>query len=261
MQGSGFKPRPSEFWLEALIKWVTQTIARWRMQKDKNTNCFQVHRHTQTAPDECEDSHTGNEQEGSCISDSMPGLCYTLERLAGHYRKKENRAQTRSKDWRPEEWSGGACMGWKTQGGLEGAKILESEPHYLKRRVVEAIWMKKTSWNWNLNCALVRLGSQTLNEHMTFPSLIFVNSSFPPINHLNSAIINSCLYQPISVLYCAPSPHLANEGLRTKMSCTAVANFHAMLGYKRSLNHCSQHNNEPLWQRSQKSFPNENKCM
>ena len=137
-------------------------------------------------------------------------------------------------------WDEGHRVDW------EGAKILESEPHYLKRRVVEAIWMKKTSRNWNLNCALVRLGSQTLNEHMTFPSLIFVNFSFPPINHLNLAIINPCLYQPISVLYCAPSPHLANEGLRTKMSCTAVANFHAMLGYKRSLNHCSQHNNEPL---------------
>ena len=44
------------------------------VQKDRDSNCFQVQRHPQTAPDECEDSHTRIELEGSCVSDSMPGL-------------------------------------------------------------------------------------------------------------------------------------------------------------------------------------------
>ena len=37
----------------------------------------------------------------------------------------------------------------------EGAEILESEPHYLKRRVLEAILIKKTNKNSNLDCGLV----------------------------------------------------------------------------------------------------------
>ena len=59
-----------------------------------------------------------------------------------------------------------------------------------------------------------------------------------PGSHLDKAI---CL--PISVLYCAYSPHSADKGPRTEKSCTGVTNFYAML--KRSLNHCSQHSNEP----------------
>ena len=57
------------------------------------------------------------------------------------------------------------------------------------------------------------------------------NFSFLPINHFHSAIINPCLYQPISVLYCVP-PHSADKGPQTETPCTVVANF--ML--KRSLN-------------------------
>ena len=37
-------------------------------------------------------------------------------------RKKDNGAQICNKDWRPEEWSGGPCMGWRTQGGLGRSK-------------------------------------------------------------------------------------------------------------------------------------------
>ena len=44
------------------------------MEKDGDSNCFQVQRYPQTAPDECENSHTRNQQEVSCVSDSMPGL-------------------------------------------------------------------------------------------------------------------------------------------------------------------------------------------
>ena len=46
-------------------------------------------------------------------------------------------------------WGEGRRVDW------EGAKILESEPHYLKRRVLEAIWIKKTNRNSNLDCGLV----------------------------------------------------------------------------------------------------------
>ena len=46
-------------------------------------------------------------------------------------------------------WDEGHRVDW------EGAKILESEPHYLKRRVLESIWIKKTSRNSNLDCGLV----------------------------------------------------------------------------------------------------------
>ena len=46
--------------------------------------------------------------------------------------------------------------------------------------------------------------------------------------------------------YCAHSYHSAYEGPRTKTSCTIAAYFYAMLSYESSLNHCSQHSNEPL---------------
>ena len=46
-------------------------------------------------------------------------------------------------------WDEGHRVDW------EGAKILESEPHYLKRRVLEAISIKKTSRSSNLDCAFV----------------------------------------------------------------------------------------------------------
>ena len=46
-------------------------------------------------------------------------------------------------------WDEGYRVDW------EGAKILESEPLYLKRRILEAIWVKKTSRNSNLDCGLV----------------------------------------------------------------------------------------------------------
>ena len=84
---------------------------------------FQVQRYPQTAPDECEESHTRNEQEGSCVSDSMSGLWFSLHWRDWQVTKEENnRAQICSKDWRPEEWSGGACMRWRTQGGLKRSK-------------------------------------------------------------------------------------------------------------------------------------------
>ena len=53
-------------------------------------------------------------------------------------RKKDTGVHTCSKDWRPEEWSGGACRDEGHRVDWEGAKILESEPHYLKRRILEA---------------------------------------------------------------------------------------------------------------------------
>ena len=46
-------------------------------------------------------------------------------------------------------WDEGHGVDW------EGAKILESEPHYLKRRVLEAISIKKTSRSLNLDCGFV----------------------------------------------------------------------------------------------------------
>ena len=44
------------------------------------------------------------------------------------------------------------------QPDWKATEILEIEPHYWKRRVLEAIWIQKTPRNCNLDCGL------TLNE-------------------------------------------------------------------------------------------------
>ena len=100
-------------------------------------------------------------------------------------------------------WDEGHRVDW------EGAKILESEPHYPKRRVLELSHLDKEDqqelesglWPCLKPDFAPILCSHTLNEHLTFPS--FLSFSFPPINHFHSAIINACLYWPMSVLYCA----------------------------------------------------------
>ena len=89
-----------------------------------------------------------------------------------------------------------------------------------------------------LEFLLIQMASRTLlfRQHGS-DSRIFAEEICPG-SHLDKAI---CL--PISFLYCAYSPHSADKGPRTEKSCTGVTNFYAML--KRSLNHCSQHSNEP----------------
>ena len=128
-------------------------------------------------------------QEKSCVSDSMQGLWFSLYcRDWQDTRKKDNGAQICSKDWRFEWW----CMHMHGEGyrvDWEGAKILESEPHYLKRRVVEAIWIKKTSKNLNLDCGLVRFGIYISNEHMT-------SSSFPILSYQSLSLRN---HQSLSI--------------------------------------------------------------
>ena len=87
-----------------------------------------------------------------------------------------------------------------------------SEPHYPKRRVLEIIWIKKTSRNSNLDCGLVL--NQTwfpyFDCHLAFWHSPHFNFLIPFINHSHSVnhllripsyIINPCLYQPISVLF------------------------------------------------------------
>ena len=81
-------------------------------------------------------------------------------------------------------WDEGHRVDW------EGVKILESEPHYLRRRVLEDQQeLKSGLWP----CLKPDLTPITLNEHLTFPS--FFNFSFPPINHFHLAITDPCLYQ------------------------------------------------------------------
>ena len=53
----------------------------------------------------------------------------------------------------------------------EAVKILQSEPHHLKKRVLEATWIKETSRNWNLDCGLV------LNQ--TWLPLFWMNTWHP----------------------------------------------------------------------------------
>ena len=68
-------------------------------------------------------------------------------------------------------WDEGHRVDW------EGTKILESEPYYLKRRILEAIWIRKISRNSNLGCGFAtRVGSHTFwNEHISFlPSLLSI---------------------------------------------------------------------------------------
>ena len=56
--------------------------------------------------------------------------------------------------------NGVAVHAWDEEHRMdwEGAKSLEYKPNYWKRRVLEAIWIKKTSINSNLDCGL------TLNQ-------------------------------------------------------------------------------------------------
>ena len=41
------------------------------------------------------------------------------------------------------------------QQDWDAAEILETESHYQKRRVLEAIWMQKTPQTCNLDCGLI----------------------------------------------------------------------------------------------------------
>ena len=52
--------------------------------------------------------------------------------------------------------NGVAVHAWDNQHrpDWDAAEILEREPHFMKRRVLEAIWIQKTSLNSNLDCGL-----------------------------------------------------------------------------------------------------------
>ena len=49
-----------------------------------------------------------------------------------------------------------AVHAWEQQHHVdwERGKIIDSEQHYTKRRVLEAIWIHKTNINSNLDCGL-----------------------------------------------------------------------------------------------------------
>ena len=57
---------------------------------------------------------------------------------------------------RGDKNSGIAVHVWEQQHHVdwEGAKIIDFEPHYTKRRVLEAVWIHKTKINSNLDCGL-----------------------------------------------------------------------------------------------------------
>ena len=85
-------------------------------------------------------------------------------------------------------------------------------------------------WTVALSLAPILWMNTWHSPHFNFP----INHSHS-VNHrlcVHTYTINPCLYQPTSVLYCAPSPHSADKGPRTKTSCNIVANFYAMLSKK-----------------------------
>ena len=51
------------------------------------------------------------------------------------------------------------------QPDWDAAESMENEPHYWKRRVLEAIWTKKTPQNANLDCGLTVSGTWTQFIH------------------------------------------------------------------------------------------------
>ena len=57
---------------------------------------------------------------------------------------------------RGDKNNGVAVHTWEQQHHVnwEGAKVINSEQHYTKRRVLEAIWIHKTKINSNLDCGL-----------------------------------------------------------------------------------------------------------
>ena len=155
----------------------------------------------------------------------------TLERLAGHYRKKDNGAQICSKDWRQEEWSGSACMGWRTQGGLGRSK----DP-----------WVRTTiPEEKSPRSHLDKVDQQELKAGLwpclDLASIFWMNIwhpphfPFPPINHFNTAIINPRLYHQslsispyIRLVLCVFSTFSWWRSMDVS-SCTIVAYFYAML--------------------------------
>ena len=67
----------------------------------------------------------------------------TLGRLAEVYiRDQKNRVEGHA-------WDMQHHVDW------DRVEILESEPHYLKRRVLEVIWINKKTNNLNLDCRVV----------------------------------------------------------------------------------------------------------
>ena len=118
-----------------------------------------------------EDSHTSNEQERGCVSDSLIGLWFNLYwrdwQLTG---KMDNGAHICSK----EDWNGGACMGQrKKRVDWEGPKIIESTilPEQKGPRVETQIWTA---------CGLVL--NQTLLPHFKWildvPLISFSHPSY-----------------------------------------------------------------------------------
>ena len=74
----------------------------------------------------------------------------------------------------------------------EGVKILESEPHHLKRRVIEAIWIHRTKNNSNLtkDCGL----TQTKSGYLT------LNETVSSLHSFSYCLSPSCLYIPIAIV-------------------------------------------------------------
>ena len=113
-------------------------------------------------------------------------------------------------------------------GHFSLAKILELEPYYLKIRVLEAIWIKETNRNSNLDCALVL--NQTWLPYFEWMPHFSISHSLPSIKCSLSTIINSCLYQPIYQSCIVRI--LLIQLTKVHIPCTVIANFYAMLSKK-----------------------------
>ena len=90
---------------------------------------------------------------------------YTSENLGGPYRNESQSIYTQWK-WMTEK-DGVAVHAWDNdhQPDWDAAEVVEKEPHDLKRRVLEAIWIQKMPQNCNLDCGLSLSETWTHHTH------------------------------------------------------------------------------------------------
>ena len=85
-------------------------------------------------------------------------------------------------------------------GHISSAKILESEPRYLKRRVLEAIWISRNS---NLDCGLVI--NQTWLPYFDWTPHFSISHSLLSITFTQQSSIPVCISLLISFVLCTIS--------------------------------------------------------
>ena len=135
------------------VKGLSETIQR--VDRRICEDSVQITWHTKGDPNEGKVKDTRGQQDRHHVPDPLPRLRIIVHKWNWRTLKKritEHKAAGR----RGDRNNGVAMHAWDHQHQVdtEGAKIIDSESHYMKGRVLEAIWIHNTRTNSNLDCGL-----------------------------------------------------------------------------------------------------------